>query len=216
MESCFAWAPRCSLSWPKSWSLQLLSNSSLWQRLHSPNPSLVFCMCCSPCVLQAKGRDLHFSAWFFSEKPLLSSTAKVRNAWVLLCDTQHMQSGENYKEERWDCQSKSRQKLVKKGQNQITRFFLSVALQAWEKPYFLIQRSEMSSGRNFHYSSPSPTISWTPWAFTLTEDASVIMPRVPLLSQKPTLIGIDATLKPGWNFTNYTWRKFQRNAQYIE
>lgn len=32
------------LSWPKSWSLQLLSNSSLWQLLHSPNPSPVFCI----------------------------------------------------------------------------------------------------------------------------------------------------------------------------
>lgn len=32
------------LSWPRSWSLQLLSNSSLWQLLCSPNPSLGFCI----------------------------------------------------------------------------------------------------------------------------------------------------------------------------
>lgn len=90
---------------------------------------------------------------------------------VLLRDTQHMHSGENYKEERWDYQSKSCQKLWKKSQNKNTSFFSNIALQVWEKPHFLIQdfaSFEMSNWRNLHYSLTSPTIYWTPLVFTLT------------------------------------------------
>ena len=64
---------------------------------------------------------------------------------VLLCDSQHMHSGENYKEERWDYQSKSRLKLVKKGQKKkkILAFFLIL-------PYKL-ERSHISWYRILHH-----------------------------------------------------------------
>lgn len=104
----------------------------------------------------------------FLKSPNSAALPRSEIPWVLLCDTQHMQSGEDYKEERWDCLSNSSQKLVK-GQNQINRIFLNIALQALKKPHFLIQGSETSSGSNLHYSSPSPTISWIPSVFTLTQ-----------------------------------------------